>query len=133
VVIQFDPSLLDVDELVNLARAANLLAIEASSEDRYARHELPQTELARRIQRTFHEVDVRLAELTDGRWDLRTVVPVAFGALAARQLLRDFGQIGSAPWYVLAWYAFDSFLKLQQDRYRAAEQRPESPLILPER
>ena len=116
VAIRYDPAELDVDGLMELARAANLLALDAMAEDPYASRRPPPSLTARRIQRTFHEVDVRLAEITNGRWDLRSVVPAAFGMLALRQLLRDAGAFGSAPWYVLAWYAFDSFWKLNQDR-----------------
>jgi hypothetical protein len=44
--------------------------------------------------------------------DLRLLVPLALGALSARQALRDAPGLERAPWYVLAWYAFDSFLTL---------------------
>lgn len=48
----------------------------------------------------------------NGVIDLRTLVPLGLGALAIRQLLRNGIQFESAPWYVLAYYAFDSFIKL---------------------
>ena len=44
--------------------------------------------------------------------DLRLLVPLALGALSARQALRDAPGLERAPWYVLAWYAFASFVKL---------------------
>ena len=115
VVIHYDPDELDVGGLIDLARTANLLALDALAADPYASKQLPPSLTAQRVQRTFHEVDVRLAELSNGRWDLRSVVPAAFALLSARQILRDFGALGSAPWYVLAWYAFDSFIKLHQE------------------
>lgn len=115
-VIRYDPAELDAPELIELARAANLLALDALAADRSAARRMPPSQIAQRIQRTFGEVDVRLAELTNGRWDLRTVVPFVFGTLAARQILRDFGQVGAAPWYVFAWYAYDSFWKMNHDR-----------------
>jgi hypothetical protein len=130
VVIHYDAAELDAGGLIDLARAANLLALEALADDPYAARRVPTSLTAQRIKRTFHEVDVRLSELSSGRWDLRSVVPVAFGALAVRQIIRDFGQLGVAPWYVLAWYAFDSFWKLNQERHHAAD-LPEPPLILP--
>jgi len=130
VVIHYDPAELDVGGLIDLARTANLLALDALAADPYAAKRVPTSLTARRIKRTFHEVDVRLSELSSGRWDLRSVVPVAFGALAVRQIIRDFGELGAAPWYVLAWYAFDSFWKFNQERHHAAEP-PEPPLVLP--
>ncbi len=131
VVIQYDPAELDVAGLINLARAANVLALDALEASPYAGKRMPPSLTAQRISHTVHEVDVRLAELSGGRWDLRSVVPVAFGVLAARAIIRDVGALGSAPWYVLAWYAFDSFWKLNQDRHQQAKP-PEPPLILPE-
>jgi hypothetical protein len=76
----------------------------------------PPSEVSSRVQGAFQEVDVRLHQLTSGRWNLRSVVPAAFGLLALRAILRDPSALGSAPWYVLAWYAFDSFYKLNEDQ-----------------
>ena len=44
--------------------------------------------------------------------DLRFLVPFSFGILAMRQLVVKGWQLEFIPWYVLAWYAFDSFIKL---------------------
>ncbi|HYU18665.1 MAG TPA: cation transporter [Chloroflexota bacterium] len=116
VLIRYDPERLDLNRLVERVRAARLLAVDDPGEDPYAAKAVPASLTAQRIQRAFHEVDVRLSELTQGRWDLRSVVPVSFGLLAVREIVRNYGQLGFAPWYVLAWYAFDSFWKLNQDR-----------------
>ncbi len=44
--------------------------------------------------------------------DLKLLVPLTFGALAIWQLLRRGLQIEAAPWYMLAYIGFDSFIKL---------------------
>jgi hypothetical protein len=49
---------------------------------------------------------------TNGIVNLQLLVPFGLGALALRQLLRYGWQIEAAPWYVLAYAAFDSFIKL---------------------
>lgn len=49
---------------------------------------------------------------TNGIIDLRMLIPLGLGALAIRQGLRNGWLIEAAPWYVLAYYAFDSFIKL---------------------
>jgi hypothetical protein len=41
--------------------------------------------------------------------DLRTLVPVGLGMLALRQLVRGDERLADAPWYVLAWYASETF------------------------
>jgi len=57
-------------------------------------------------------VDERVRERTGGSLDARTVVPIGLGALAVRELLTT--GMTAAPWYVLFWYSFDSFLKLRK-------------------
>ena len=54
-----------------------------------------------------------------GGTDLRLLVPMGLGALSARQALRNTPRLGQAPWYLLAWYAFDSFLKLNRPQGRS--------------
>lgn len=47
-----------------------------------------------------------------GLLDFRLLVPLGFAALSLRQLLRYGLQVEAAPWYVMAYLAIDSFLKL---------------------
>lgn len=54
--------------------------------------------------------DVRRA--TNGVVDLRFLLPLSFVLLALRQLIVKGLQLEIIPWYVLAWYGFDSFVKL---------------------
>jgi hypothetical protein len=46
--------------------------------------------------------------------DLRTLVPLGFGLLAVRQLIRDDNRLSDAPWYLLAWYASETFQKFHK-------------------
>lgn len=48
--------------------------------------------------------------------DLRTLVPLTCGLLAARQFIRGEERLTEAPWYVLAWYASETFQKAQRAR-----------------
>jgi hypothetical protein len=41
--------------------------------------------------------------------DLRLLVPLGLGLLSARQVLRGRDRVADAPWYVLAWYASETF------------------------
>ena len=49
---------------------------------------------------------------TKGILNLKLLVPLGFGALAVLQLARQGLQFGSAPWYLIAYFAFDSYIKL---------------------
>ncbi len=68
---------------------------------------------AGRVLGAAQALDRRVLRATGGT-DLRLLVPVGLAALSARQALRDSPRLGQAPWYLLAWYAFDSFLKLNR-------------------
>jgi hypothetical protein len=39
-------------------------------------------------------------------------VPLSLAALAAREIFS--GRATAIPWYALAWYAFDTFIKLKR-------------------
>lgn len=127
IIVHHDPAEFDLSRFIEMARTAQVLDLQGLRADPDMYGPLPASLNAQRIQRTFHEVDVRLAEITSGRWDLRTVVPVAFGVLALRQLLANGIQLAVLPWYVLAWYAFDSFWKLNQEARRVEPDSAESP------
>jgi hypothetical protein len=113
-VIRYNPEQVDLDTLIDVSRTARLLAVDSSRDGQPPVKEQPLSLTAQRLHRAFHEVDVKLSELSHGRWDLRSVVPITLGALALRQIIRDFGQLTSVPWYALAWYAFVSFWKLNE-------------------
>lgn len=62
------------------------------------------------IDRVYH-LNQRVKIASNDSIDLRFLVPLGFGVLAVRQLLIKGLLLDAIPWYVLAWYAFDSFIK----------------------
>lgn len=54
----------------------------------------------------------QVRQTTAGVVDLSLLVPAGLGALALRQILAKGLQLDEIPWYTLAWYAFDTFIKL---------------------
>lgn len=71
-----------------------------------------KSEVASNLTDAVADLNKQVAQATNGVVDLRLLIPVGLGALAVRQLMRNGLQIETAPWYVLAYYAFDSFIKL---------------------
>ncbi len=43
--------------------------------------------------------------------DLRLLVPLGLGLMAVRRAMRGQERLADAPWYVLAWYASETFLR----------------------
>lgn len=57
------------------------------------------------------EMNNLAGQATAGLVDLRLLLPLGLGALALNQLLKKGPDWESIPWNVLAWYAFDTFMK----------------------
>lgn len=65
------------------------------------------------ITQVSNNINQVIKQASNNIVDLGVIVPLAFGLLAWRQLMLKGWQLETIPWYVLAWYAFDSFIKLQ--------------------
>jgi hypothetical protein len=66
----------------------------------------------------------RIQTASGGHLSLRWVVPGAFAAAGIRQLLRQGLSAEALPWYVLFYYASDSFLKLYPEYAPKAPPEP---------
>ncbi|MBF2065363.1 MAG: hypothetical protein IGS39_13215 [Calothrix sp. C42_A2020_038] len=71
-----------------------------------------KSEVADGVASTVINLNKRVKESTDGIIDLRFLFPLGLGCLSIRKLMLQGLQLDIIPWYVLAWYSFDSFLKL---------------------
>lgn len=71
-----------------------------------------KTEAAAQVSNAIVDLNRRVRQATNGELDIQFLFPLGLGILAVRQLLSKGLQLETIPWYVLAWYAFDSFIKL---------------------
>lgn len=76
---------------------------------------VPHSQGSRQVSNVLATMNKKVHDATDGKADLRVIVPAALGVLAIRQLLKDTKSLSQAPWYVLVYYAFDSFYKLNDE------------------
>ena len=70
------------------------------------------SEAAEDVKRAVINLNKRFEQATSGEVDLRFLFSLGLSMLAVRQILVKGLQLEIIPWYVLAWYAFDSFMKL---------------------
>jgi hypothetical protein len=70
------------------------------------------------------DLDKHLGLGTRGILNLKLLVPLGFGALAVLQIARQGLQIGGAPWYLLAYFAFESYIKLNRPEEKCAPPGP---------
>lgn len=113
--LTWDPEQFDLAAAVELCRKAHV-ALRDIAPPRVADVlERPLSQAASRLVERVSTANRRVHDATDGRVDLRFLVPAGFAALSLRQLLRTGPSVASMPWYALAYYAFDSFVKLHGD------------------
>jgi hypothetical protein len=70
----------------------------------------------------------RLGFSTGSILNLKVLVPLGFGALALLQLARRGFQIEGAPWYILAYFAFESFARFNSPDEKCAPEKTGSEL-----
>jgi hypothetical protein len=117
--LTWDPDELDLDAAVELVRTAHEALREVVPPRMAAAVERPLSLASSRLLSRLSLANRRVHEATAGKVDLRFLVPVGFAALSIRQVLRTGPQLASMPWYGLAYYAFDSFVKLHGTDHRA--------------
>ena len=81
------------------------------------------------VRQVMGMANAKLHIATRGRVDLRLVVPAFYVLLAARNFRSRAGRLRNAPWYQLAWWAFDSFFKLHEDVRSPAGAGPRDRIV----
>lgn len=74
-----------------------------------------QSTTASVVRRVMSTCNAKLHMATKGNVDMRLAVPALYLLLAARNFGKQGGRLRDAPWYQLAWWAFDSFFKLHEE------------------
>jgi len=74
------------------------------------------------------DLESRLGFSTKGILNLRLLLPLGFGVLAFLQLARRGFQIEAAPWYIFAYFAFESYARLNNPAEKCAPEELSSEL-----
>lgn len=117
--ISWDPDGVTIDEAVELVRSADAALQDVTPPQVREVVGRVASRSAQELWRRLGAADRRVDVATDGAVDLRMLAPMAIGALSLRQLLRTGPQLSRMPWYMLAYYAFDTFHKLHSRPLRA--------------
>jgi hypothetical protein len=102
------------ETIENLAAEVNSELIAQKQAQSNSQSYVPseQFDIGGELMHALSEANLEMRRLTNGLVDWRLIVPLGLGSLAIRQLLIKGLQLDEIPWYTLAWYAFDSFAKL---------------------
>lgn len=113
ITVLYSRELLDSQEIINILQNFGIKFLKNPEYSQIATAQ-PSSAAIEVIQTAkFFNQQVKTA--TNDLVDLRFLFPLALGTLALRQLIVRGWQLDLIPWYVLAWYTFDSFLKLNAD------------------
>lgn len=78
--------------------------------------------LATTVTTTMSELNQRVHQLTEGSIDLKSLLPSLLMIFAMRQLFAKGNSPAKiVPWYALAWYAFDSFMKFNASQTQVSQ------------
>lgn len=73
------------------------------------------SQVATQLQDMINDLNAQTRWLTNGVLDLRMLLSMGLGAIALRQLFLRGLRLDDIPWYVLAWYALDTFVKFHPE------------------
>jgi hypothetical protein len=114
VLVTFDP------QEGNVAMELSSILVPAGAEESSAS---APADLDLRITNGMSAVNRAVAGQTGGI-DLKVLVPFGLGLLSLRQAMAGRGRLTEAPWYLLAWYATETFLKFH-GRSTSEDRSPE--------
>ncbi|MBK1988684.1 DUF5132 domain-containing protein [Sphaerospermopsis aphanizomenoides BCCUSP55] len=74
-----------------------------------------KSEVAQDFINIISDINADVGRMTGGAADLRVILPLGIALISVRQLFRKGLELDEMPWYVLAWYAFDIFTRLNYE------------------
>jgi hypothetical protein len=117
VVVEYDPSMLEADDLLNhIAKSAGLRGVENSTSSKMNRQELVSAFLD-----TVQDVNRVVSELTGERADLRELVPVALAATSVVSFLLNEDRGRLPQWSSALYRSYRVFMQWHRPEVRTRE------------
>jgi len=124
VVIRYDPQRQSREHVLAQLREAGVTVEDQSPAGTNAMPAPATSMTATRLVDAMAEANEALSRATGRSLDLRLLIPFVLGAWGLVRLARSGPQLNEAPAYVLLWYAFDAFWKLNSAAQRADPEQP---------
>lgn len=124
--ITYDPEVLDMPSAIGLIRKAHEAFVDVAPPRLQTALDSSVSRAGGTIRERFSAADGRVRKATHGTVDLRALMPIGLAGLSLRQLVRQGPGVSSVPWYVFAYYSFDSFIKLHSGTSRGARDEESS-------
>jgi hypothetical protein len=112
VLVEFDPQVLDINHLLELGKAANLISADVATKlerPTGAEAVTGPSKITQGIIENFRILDAGVSRYTQGALDAKTLIPLVLITLAlGRALVKRTRPV--IPWYTLIWYGYSVFV-----------------------
>ncbi|CEJ46635.1 DUF5132 domain-containing protein [Umezakia ovalisporum] len=103
-----------IDEFENQAGQVNTdFNPETGQDFQYVRD--GRSVVAQDLVNIMSDFNADVDRMTNGVVDLRLLVPLGLSLFAIAQLVKQGLRLEEISWYILAWFAFDSFVRLNNE------------------
>jgi len=113
ILVHYDPERVKLDEL-HLALQLLGIAIHRATTTGAPSSVAGVSEASATITRKVAGLNAWVGQATNGLGDLRLFVPLGLAAITTQQIVRHGLKVHDLPWYVGAWYAYQSFVTLNR-------------------
>ena len=110
--VRYDPEARTASDLLSMLADVGLIVREVVAAVDEGVAGAGRSMASRALVGALNDLDRRLGRATGRRVDLKLLFPAALGLLGLRQVLAEGLGLTQVPGYVLLWYAFDAFHKL---------------------
>jgi len=125
VLLEYDPDMIDVGQLIELGRAARIIGTDLNAADSDELVSLLRpSEAAQWIIGSFARLNLDVSRLTTGLFDLKVLIPLGLLGLSLSRSLIG-GKRAPAPWYTLLWYSYSMFMHWNNPARRVTPDVPE--------
>ncbi|HEX2949195.1 MAG TPA: hypothetical protein VHV83_06455 [Armatimonadota bacterium] len=111
VLVRYDTTVLDIDQLIELGKNANIIApelVEPREQTAEVNVDGP-SKVTQEIFSSIRDFDTNVSRKTHGLVDAKTLVPLALIGLAfTRAFINRSRPV--IPWYTLVWYGYSIFI-----------------------
>ncbi|MBV8884618.1 MAG: hypothetical protein JO235_11570 [Chroococcidiopsidaceae cyanobacterium CP_BM_RX_35] len=116
ILVHYDPHRSDLQEMKGVMRDLGVVFADVTGSADLLSLSSSGKESSFNFNSAISDLNQQVLALTNGVINLRYVLPLGIGVLAVLQLITFGWQFEVVPWFVLAYFAIDTFIKLNSNQ-----------------
>ena len=120
ILVRYDPERGSLNDLCSALRQLGIAINEVRPVGTVSTSGGGTSEASANLTRMLGDLNTRVGRATNELGDLRLFVPLGLGVLTVRQIFRHGLKLDDLPWYVVGWYAFQTFTTLNRKTHQPA-------------